>query len=328
MKFFCKTVLLILTAVTAAVLPAAERKYTDNDIKRILYLKNPAPGAPGNYAVLEKIYNSNQLGCTYFGTQQPLTVNRRDVIPMIFYEDSSNFMITQYALIALFKRQHPNLALGLARLNNDTTGRMSALSNYAASLKDLQKNITVIRSKIPANTPEQANALADLISKDKTLSLVRQAATYNDWILAIALFDDYKTEVLQQYNRYFPQYQEVIQEAQNACNDCENELVLNFANKLKQPNMRRQLFLQIYPQARGIWTQTPPTNYEQLKEFFVRSLNSYHKLDKISRIFQPQDWGSAMLDALLMLEGASCANELEKEFDDAMRRLSKHPQRH
>jgi hypothetical protein len=56
-------------------------------------------------------------------------------------------------------------------------------------------------------------------------------------------------------------------------------------------------------------------------------MNSYHNLDKISKIFKPQDWGSAMLDALLLLEGAACASELEKEFDEEMRRLVKRSRR-
>ena len=327
MIFLFKAVLLVLAAATAFPLSAKERKYTDNDIKRILYLKNPASNAPAQFAVLEGIHKNRLLECRYFGTQQPLNVDRQHVIPTIFYEDSSNFMITQYALIAMFQRQKPTLALALAKLNNDTTGRMSALNNYAASLKDLQKNISVIRHQIPPNSPEQANALADLISRDKTLSLIRQAATYNDWVLAIALFDNYREEILTTYNRYFSHFPDVIKVAQVNCAACENELVLNFANKFQTPNARRKLFLHLYPQARGMWTQPPPTNYEQLKAFFVRSLNSYHKLDKISRIFKPQDWGSAMLEALMTMDGAACAAELEKEFDDEMRRLARRSQR-
>ena len=327
MNFFCKAVLLVLAAATVIPLSVKARNYTDNDIKRILYLKDPADGAPAQFAVLENINKNNILDCKYFGTQQTFTVKGENVVPMIFYEDSSNFMITQYALIAMFKNQKPNLALQLAKLNNDTTGRMSAFSNYAASLKDLQSNISVIRHKIQPNSPEQANALAELISRDKTLTLVRQAAAYNDWVLAIAIFDNYRKEIIGTYNRYFAHFPDVIKIAQTACADCENELVMNFSAKFQQPNARRKLFLQLYPHARGMWTQTPPTNYEQLQTLFVRSLSSYHKLDKISRIFKPQDWGSAMLDALLLLEGAGCAAELEKEFDDEMRRLARCSQR-
>ena len=325
MKIICKLLLLLL--VTAVVpLTAKEKKYDDNDIKRIFYLKTPPASAPVRYVVLEKI-QKKQLECTYLGTQQSVTVDRKNVVPMIFYEDSSNFMITQYALYAMFTRQKPNLALNLARINNDTTGRMTILSSFASAIKGMQQSISSIRQKMPPNSNEQANALLDLISKDKTLSLIKQAATTNDWVLAVALFDNYKEDVLQQYQRYFANYQDVVKEAQQACMDCESELLLNFANKMQKPNMRKTLFLQLYPQARGIWSQTPPTNYAQLKQIFIRSMTSYHNLDKISKIFKPQDWGSAMLDALLLLEGSVCASELEKEFDDEMRRLVKRSQR-
>ena len=325
MKIIGKILLLLLVTATF-VLEAKEKKYDDNDIKRILYLKKPSAEASVRYVVLNNI-NGSQLECTYLGTQQNVTVNRKNVIPMIFYEDSSNFMITQYALYSMFIRKRPNLALGLAKINNDTTGRMTILSNFAASIKEMQSNISFIRQKMQPNSNDQANALADLISKDKTISIIKQAATTNDWFMAIALFDTYKEDIIQQYKRYFTNYPDVIKEAQIACTDCEHELLLNFANKIQQPNMRKAIFLQLYPQARGIWSQTPPTNYEQLKKIFIRSMTSYHNLDKISKIFKPQDWGSAMLDALLLLEGSACAAELEKEFDDEMRRLVKRSQR-
>ena len=327
MRFFYKTVTVFLAGVFAFTLAAKEKKYDDNDIKRILYLKNPASSAPVRYVVLDRIYN-NQFECTYLGTQQTVIVPKNNVVPMIFYEDSSNFMITQYALIGIFSKQRPNLALGLAKINNDTTGRMTTLGNFAAAIKSTQENISFIRRKLPPNSNDQANALADIISKDKTLSLVKQAATSNDWYLALTLFENYKESVLQQYTKFFANMPDIIKEAQIAYAECENELLLNFSNKMQQQNVRRALFLQLYPKARGLWSQTPPTSYKQLCNMFVRSMKSYHKLDSISKIFKPQDWGSTMLDVLLFLEGSACSAELEKEFDDEMRRLLKRTRRH
>ncbi|MBR7144495.1 MAG: hypothetical protein IKD10_06080 [Lentisphaeria bacterium] len=323
MKFMKRLLPVLAFIVFVFPLTAKEKQYDDNDIKRILYLKKPAASSPARYVVLDKILNSKQLECIYLGTQQTLTVSTSNVVPMMFYEDSSNFMITQYALYGIFTRQKPNLPLGLAKINNDNTGRVTALSNFATAIRDIQNNISHIRKNFPPNSNDQANALADLISKDKTLSLIKQAASSGDWVLALTLFDNYKTDVIQLYTRYFANMPDVIKEAQLNCADCENELLLNFANKLQQSNMRRTLFLQIYPQARGLWSQSPPSSYEQLRNVFIRSMNSYHKLDKISRIFTPQDWGSAMLDSLLLLEGSRCAADLEREFDDEMRRLKK-----
>ena len=327
MKFWGRIILLFFAAAVVFPAYAKDKKYDDNDIKRILYLKQPPAASPVRYAVLERIHNNKQLECTYLGTQQTFTISSKNVAPMIFYEDSSNFIITQYALFGIFTRQRPNLALGLAKINNDTTGRMTTLSNFATAIKEMQNNISIIRQKFPPNSNEQANALADIISRDKTLSLIKQAATSQDWVLALTLFDNYKTDIMTLYTRYFANMPDIIKEAQVNCTDCENELLLNFSNKMQQANMRRTLFLQLYPQARGLWSQTPPTSYEQLRNVFLRSMNSYHKLDKISKIFKPQDWGSAMLDSLLLLEGAACAADLEREFDDEMRRLIKRSRR-
>ena len=327
MRLFCRFVLFLLTVCCAVPLTAKEKKYDDNDIKRILYLKKPGNSAPVRFAVLNRIIN-NQLECNYLGTQQNVLVHKKDVVPLIFYEDTSNFIITQYALFGIFTKQRPNLALGLAKINNDTTGRMATLSNFVSSVQAAQSNISFIRQKLPPNSNEQANALADLIAKDKTLLLVKQAATSNDWFLAITLFDSYKENILQQYTRYFANMPDIIKDAQVMCAECENELLLNFNNKMQQPNnVRRTLFLQLYPKARGTWSQTPPMSYEQLRKMFIRCMNSYLKLDSISKIFRPQDWGAAMLDTLLFLEGAACAAELEREFDDEMRRLLKRARR-
>ena len=326
MKFYCTFILFLLTACFAILLPAKEKKYDDNDIKRILYLKKPHSSAPVRYVILNRI-NNNQFECTYLGTQQTVTVYKNNVVPLIFYEDTSNFIITQYALFSMFTGQRPNLAMGLAQVNNDTTGRMITLSNFHSAVQATQSQIAFIRKKLPQNSNEQANALADLISKDKTLSLVKQAATSNDWFLAITLLDSYKENILQQYTRFFANMPDITKEAQMLAAQCENELLINFNNRMQQPNVRRTLFLQLYPKARGLWSQIPPMSYEQLRSMYIRSMNSYLKLENISKIFNPQDWGSAMLDTLLFLEGAACAAELEREFDDEMRRLLKRARR-
>ena len=328
MKFFRRILLILLAAGIIFPLSAQDRKYDDNDIKRILYLKQPPSSSPVRYAVLEKIISSKQLECTYLGTQQKFRINPDHVTPMIFYEDSSNFMITQYALFGIFSRQKNNLALGLAKINNDTTGRMNILSSFAAAVKDIKNNISTIHKKYPANLQEQSDALADLISKDKTLSLIKKAASSHDWVLALTLFEIYKTDVMPLYTRNFSNMADVIKEVQTVYTECENELLLNLANQIQNSNVRRTQFLNLYPKARGVWSQTPPNSYAQLRNVFIRSMKSYHNLDKISKIFKPQDWGSAMLDALLLLEGAPCAEELEREFDDEMRRLIKRSQRH
>ena len=323
MMLFRKLLPVLFAVGILLPLTAKEKKYDDNDIKRILYLKKPSASSPVPFVVLERIHNNKQLECTYLGTRKKLTVTASKVTPMMFYEDSSNLMITQYALWNIFFNHHPNLPLALAKINNDTTGRMTALSNFNAAVKELQKNMTLIRKNHQANSNEQANALAELIGKDQTLSQVKQAATSHDWVLALTLLDIYQTDIMQLYTRYFANMPDVIKEAQSNYSNCENELLQIFANKMQQPNMRRELFRQIYPQARGLWSQAPPSSYKQLKNVFAQSMKSYYKLDEISKIFNPQDWGSAMLDALLLLEGAACATELEREFDNEMRRQSK-----
>ncbi len=111
-------------------------------------------------------------------------------------------------------------------------------------------------------------------------------------------------------------------EASEKLRQCERDLLELFANQHLQANARKEMFQKFYPRARGLWSRTPPQSYAQLRNYFEQSMQAYFKLDELSQLTEPQDWGSTMLDTLLLIEGSPGAAELEKEFDLAMRKLT------
>ena len=66
-------------------------------------------------------------------------------------------------------------------------------------------------------------------------------------------------------------------------------------------------------------------DYKNLRRIFYAAMESYFKLDKISKLAAPQEWGSAMLDVLLLTEGCPTAGSFEQEFDMETRKWSQRP---
>ncbi len=321
MKIFYFALLLGFMIFSTTGLSA--REYDDNDIKRVLYLNKKSQQTPQRFVILESIQPSGLLECRILGSSTVIKLRKNDVTALDFYEDSSNFLITQYALMGMVDRIRKNLPLMLARVNNDNTGRINALANYANSIKEFNSNCYKILNQFASGSQEQEDALNNLLQKTKILDQIKKAAVSGDWALAIAMYDVYNDSCIKILNKHFSVLKAPRKEAETKCEECEKELVLNFARKLQQPNVRRSTFLKLYPAARGLWSLSAPGNYQELRNLFIQSMQSYVRSDKISKLFEPQDWGAAILDALLLVEGAPCAAELEKEFDTEMLNLSK-----
>lgn len=321
MKAFYFVLLLGVTFFSAIGLSA--RDFNDNDVKRVLYLKKKNPQMPLRFLILENILPSGVLDCRIFGATRTVKLRPDEVIALDFYEDSSNFMITQYALQGIVARNRSNLPLKLARLNNDNTGRVNTLAQYVNDLKSFGSACQKLLRNHPSGSQEQDDALNDLLQKNKLLDNIKRAAAAGDWALAIAMYDVYADNCLNMLVKHFFMCKSAVAAAKAQYDSCEKELVLNFARKFHQPNVRRNNFLKLYPGARGIWSQTPPGNYKDLRNLFEQSMRSYIRADQISKLFEPQEWGTAILDALLLVEGAPCAAELEKEFDTELLNMSK-----
>jgi hypothetical protein len=106
--------------------------------------------------------------------------------------------------------------------------------------------------------------------------------------------------------------------------DLEKEICEAFALHYEQIAERRKKFEKLFPKSRGNrWQKPLPNNKRELLYCFSDCMQSYFKLDKLSSITEPQEWASAMLDVLMLIGGAPCAQDLEKEFDEEIESLEK-----
>lgn len=315
-----KTVFLLLTLLMLSA-AAAQPTYTSDDIQRVLRIKNSRGRLDGkNLVVLDRILPDGRLKCRYIGTRQQITLNANQTEPSVFYEDSSDFMITQYVLQNSFASAPNYLPRQLAQLKGDKTGRISKLQALENELKNFTGKLIQIRNEHADDRDDQLDAFASLLDEAVFNDILISSVGMQDWLLTIVLFEKYHSTVLSLTMRYLP-YEPIQQEMHSKLEKQKKELVEKFTLHIKNNNVRRGQFRKKYPAAAGLWSRTAPADYRELKYFFSQSMESYMRLEKISKIFSPQDWGSAMLDVLLMTEGSPGAVELETEFDNTMRSI-------
>ena len=316
-----KTVFLFLLLLLVQIVSTAAETYTSDDIQRVLRIKNiPARQDGKHLIVLDRILPDGKLQCRYFGTRQELILEKSAATPSVFYEDSSDFMITQYALQNYFSNIRNSLPYQLAILKGDKTQRISKLQKLNSLLKNFSMNLMQIRNEFASDRDDQLDAYAVLLDNTSCSELLNSAVAMHDWLLTVALYEKYRSQTTQLTSRYLP-YKPAQQELQSRLKTLEKELVENFARHIQTANIRQEQFKKQYPAAGGLWNRAAPTDYAELKFFFVQSMASYMRLDKLSVIFSPQESGSAMLDVLLMTEGSPGAAELENEFDRMLRNL-------
>ena len=316
-----KTVFLFLALLVVQMISTAAETYTSDDIQRVLRIKNvPARQDGKHLLVLDRILPDGKLQCRYFGTRQELILEKSATTPSVFYEDSSDFMITQYVLQNCFGNIRNDLPYQLAILKGDKTGRISKLQNLNRVLKNFSQQLIQIRNEFASDRDDQLDAYIVLLDKTDFSELLNSAVAMQDWLLTVALYEKYKSQTTALTSRYLP-YKSPQQELRSRLTALEKELVANFARRMQTANIRQEQFKNKYPAAGGLWSRTAPADYAELKFFFVQSMESYMRLDKLSIIFSPQECGSAMLDVLLMTEGSPGAAELENEFDRMIRNL-------
>jgi len=275
------------------------------------------------FAVVERISNrGHNVAGHVFGTDQRINLNRNQIQKLPFYEGVSNFRVTQYALYYIVQKNRENIPMYLARINVDTTGRIRLFNNMASSSKSFFQAMQKVCFNNELSPEEKTDNLLDLMDDCPLAEVVKDAISLQDWLLAIILHDSMlgffrKPAVLQCFNA------EVQQKVKQYIADAEKNLLSEFAKHIRTDNARRKVFQSLFPHARGLWIGEPPTNFNGMRKLAVTSLDSYIRLDRLSRITSMQDWGSAILDVLLLTEGTPGAAELEKEFDNAVNRLAR-----
>ena len=300
--------------------------FAENDLGRILYLKNTHSNSRNRFVILDRISNRGRsLSCHYLGSTRQLKLMATQVSKLPFYENSSNFRITQYAFYNIINNVKPNLALILARANGDNTGRVRAFNNFSTEAKNFLKSIKEVFYNQEFEPEEKTDKLLDLIDNCPLGNVIKDAISSQDWLLAIILHDQmlgfFRNPSVAQCSS-----PEVLKRINSYIADAEKNLLTEFAKQMQQENVRRKEFQNLFPNARGLWSVMLPSNFREMRKLAAESIDSYIKLDRLSRITAPQDWGTAMLNALLLTEGTPGADELEKEFDNAMIRISRQRQ--
>ena len=315
---------LLLLLFSAMHIPAVEF-FGEDDSQRLLYIRKALDKSlAGNFLVLEKVSIDKQtLNCRIYGSNRKVNVSVSQVIKLPFYENSSPFMISQYAIYHLIKRSKFNPALQLSRLDRSSatrTGKIDLLARESARLQKLFQEI----AREPELAPEdRTDKIIEALENSQLFTVPDSAAADGDWLLAAALCEELANILQSPAFRRALNNSDLQKTSSELFNRCEEKLLNDLNTKLSVPNARRELFKKHFPRSRGVWSESQVTDYTDLRRIFYASLESYFKLDHISRIISPQDWGSAMLDVLLLTEGIPSALEIEQEFDAAIRQWSK-----
>ena len=298
--------------------------YSEDDTNRLLYLKKPAGNSlTSHFLILKRIgLDRRTLHCRIYGTNQDHQVDIASVSKLPFYEDSSIFMITQYAIYNFAVETPSNPALLLAQLNRDAAARVAPIVKFQQEKARLNKELLGILRNTEYNQDDRNDAIADLLENSPLFTLPNSAAAHGDLITAIALCENITSFIKSGLMRRFFVNEEVRNTANDLFNKCVENLLNDLNSKISTPNARQEIFRKQFPQARGIWSESPPGSYKNLRRVFSASMESYFNLDKISRLAAPQDWGSAMLDVLLLTEGCPTVGSFEQEFDMEMRKWS------
>ncbi len=311
---------LLLSIMLPAIVRAAE--FTDDDIGKLLLLREKTSFAAANsFLVLEAVGSDGGLECRIFGSSPKYEVSRAQIDLLPFYETVTPLTITQYALYTYAHGNPRSWEVRLARLIGDTTGRMAVVAEFETAGSNFLRKLNAAGQKRHLENLEAEDyedLLHDLLDEDTMYDSVKRATAARDWVLGIALFEAYRNTIRQFSNQLFPTPR-AREEGMAALAARETEQVTAFAQHARQSNTRQDRFRKLFPRAHGLWSETPPAHYDGLRQVFDRSLKSFVKLDELSKLTEPQEWGSAMLDVLLTIEGSPGAAELEKEFDETIR---------
>ena len=293
---------------------AESHVYSDDDIGRIVYCR------PNIFLVVDSISQTG-LNCHTYGKTKKYKVKFEDATPTRFYENSSLLMITQYALRDYSTKRRNGFAGMLARLCGDTTGRIEKIDLQEAALKKLEKALQTIKtsSDYSEYPEERIDAYLDVLDTNWPSEQIQDAAVSGDWQLAAALsirVHEYMNTLPQRLNT-----SEVVKPIQDKLAETNKVILEDFSKQMRLENTRRKLFKKHYPYSKGLWSMSPPASFQGFINFYQRSMNAFFNLDNLSKVTETQDWGSAVLDVLLMCEGTPGAAVLEKEFDEEIRKL-------
>lgn len=300
--------------------------FTENDIGRLLCLSRPVSGVPaGTFLVVDRVESPQEIACHVYGSTTGITIAPAEVTRLVFFDGVPAFTVTQYALYSYAFGHPEDYAVRLARLSGDPSGRMAVINEFETARNQfLQEVQNAINRRYAENLEVEdfEDRIRTLLDESTAFDAVKRAAAANDLALSIALAQAWFDTIRRNAGKLFAT--PAGRAAGMAALGKQQQYLLDlYRERGKLANVRRDQFRALCPKARGLWGEAPPASYDQLLQVFDRSMRSFARLDELSQITDFQDWGSAMLDVLLLVEGSPGSKVLEEEFDRAIKEAQK-----
>jgi len=316
-NFFC-----ILPALLFSFALSAARPLSEQDIGRILFVSHPDRTAQGaSFLVFERVIDKNCIECHRYGSQEKVRIAPDRIIPTGYLEDSAPLYVTQLALYWVLKGREDSPenkpVVKLAKVIGDTSGRAEALRQYEEARRQLSDALEqeYRRGRRKEIDPETCEENIRLLLEDSVLfEMAKKAAEKHDFMLAAMLAQRH-------FRLAEPKYfssSEGRQLAETLRRQQQEELLELYRAHVRAGAVRRERFRALCPRARGLWSEAPAVTYKDLLRTVEISKDSFLKLDDLSQDGEFQDWGTAMLNVLLLIENSPAGRELEAEFDRAM----------
>ena len=321
MKKFFGLVLQLSLMTTAIYANTGNGAFSSRDLNRVLYLKTN----PSRYLVLQKIMPDGKLRCRIYATRQIVSIESYDAGKTIFYDSTSQLVLSQYALYYRAHRLKNNHAMDLWKQSGDSTGRLEVLNKFDAELKHFRAQLQSIRKKNHKveDPDDRLDNLHELLDKCKLPEIISGQFETNDFALLIVMYADFHILMLE-FEKMDPEKSSLYEAARTMRQELAKQLCDAFSehNSSSGQTGRREKFLRIYPDHKGArWQKPSPQTPTELTRSFDSCMKSYFALNNLSSITDPQEWSSAVLDVLMLTGGAKCTAGLEKELDNTLEML-------
>ncbi len=321
-------------------LMAAEKALTNHDEGRLVVLTHVREGN-SPFMVFHEVDRSGKYYCVPLGSKDGVLLNPQAVTVLPFHKNVPADTVSFYAVYHMSLNPRNLLYAELSRYypgqRNDTLAAMIAatrlqmnellaLNTQLLTAEAQMKREFAFSHSPPRRPPEQLNSpdilkneILTKIEDGEPIQLIMGAIMLKDFYLAVGLYEYYCQDL-----RYLSQ----AAGKGSLADDINKYITINRDGLVKEYRMQRQAvtsvrereFSRLCPDAFGQWKKSAPVSYNELLQIYAQCFKSYMKLDSLSPNADFPEWGSAMLDVLLLLPDSAAGEALEKEFDQALER--------
>lgn len=315
---YCWRVLFFLFLLTPI---GAAEPFSKSDAGRILFVPSQhRTRETGTFLVFERVVSPDTLECRRYGSQIKIRIAAEQVRKMIYSEDVPPLQVTQHALYAVVCNQANSPVVELAKVIGDSSGRMAALKQFGLARNQFVHNLNTEyrrRDKGDLDTETYEENVCQMLEDNGLFEMAKTAAENHDFLLAAAMAEGYFQLVTRNSSKFFLTA-DGRQLGNNVLLQQKDRLMELYLAHFKAGAVRRERFRALCPQARSLWSEAPAMDYAGFLSTVRRSMDSFLALDNLSSIVDFQEWGSAMLNALVLIEHSPAGRELETEFDQVL----------